>query len=400
MATIFANSAVNLSTRGGLGSYSPTNYRVVSVDHNQATIRYWVGANQTIEVTMGGQFYFTSSILHSGAISSITVPAVGGGTLLSLSNLDLRFYSFTDLTRVVYNEYILTNNDQIFGSAWNDTLYGYVGDDLIVGGGGDDLIDGGRGSDKIDGGDGNDTVIYDEPSYLYYSSNNYRGSKFVTYGGQTAVLTLYNDSDLLTNIEYIRFTDKTVSTASAVTFDAMSYLASNRDLAAAFGSNGSAAFMHYVQRGFNFIERRPTSFDAASYLAANIDLAAAFGSNTAAATEHYVVAGRLEGRSTSFNSLAYIAANPDLIQAFGTNATSAAMHYATAGRLEGRAINFNTAAYMARNPGIGKTEQEALTHYIVFGYREGRSTAPLTTTGRAASLIETNTLSGVLATSV
>ncbi|WP_455179712.1 calcium-binding protein [Azospirillum melinis] len=398
MATIFANAAVDLSSRGGLGSYWPTNYRVVSVDHNQAVIRYWVGANQTVDVTMGGKFYFTSSILHSGAISSMTISAIGGGTLLSISNIDLKFYSFTDLTTVMNNVYIFTNNDQIFGSPSNDVLYGYVGDDQIFAGAGDDLISGGPGSDTIDGGDGNDTIISDQLSYVYNQPNYYRDSKVIAYGGQTAVLGLNTDCDLLTNVEYIRFNDKTVPTASAVAFDAMGYLAVNRDLSSAFGTNGAAAFLHFVQKGF--YERRPTSFDAASYIAANLDLAAAFGSNTAAATEHYVAAGRLEGRSTSFNSLAYIAANPDLIKAFGTNATAAAMHYVTTGRLEGRTTNFNTAAYMARNPDAGKTEQVALAHYITYGYREGRSTAPLTTTGRSAALIEANPLSGALANPV
>ena len=50
--------------------------------------------------------------------------------------------------------------NQLFGGDGNDTLYGFAGMDMVYGGAGDDTIVGGADADTIDGGEGSDTVSY------------------------------------------------------------------------------------------------------------------------------------------------------------------------------------------------------------------------------------------------
>jgi hypothetical protein len=389
MSTVVANVSINLSGSGEIAGAIYDNYYLLLQSPSQISFRYTRNNTPVMDITVGGALNITDYNV-SGRITSITATQPGGSLLVSFSNANLSFSSIYGLASALTTSSMLSGNDQIYGSSQSDTLYGYSGSDYISGGGGDDLISGGYGIDTIDGGEGTDTVI---------SSQYYTADKLIAFNGAVAVLDRSNGSDLLTNVEYIRFYDRTVASSSAAGFNALGYLAANRDLATALGANEAAAFNHYVQSGYS--ESRSTSFDAAGYLAANGDLAAALGTNTVAATRHYITSGRLEGRSTSFSGMGYIAANPDLIRAFGNDTTAAALHYATAGRLEGRSTTFNAAAYLSRNPDLqrvlGSSETAATAHYVAFGYREGRSIAPLTTTGRAAPLIEANTLLGTLA---
>lgn len=344
-----------------------------------------------MDVTVRGAINVSSNNA-SGRITSFTATAPNGTPLVAYDGGDIVFTSLYGLSASLNMQSLLRSDDRINGSSSRDVLYGYWGDDYINGGAGDDVLYGGEGFDTIDGGDGNDAVI----TRQYYAPG-----QIIQYNGRTAILDRSNGSDFITNIEYITFNDKTVGISAATGFDAMGYLAANRDLAAAFGMNGDAAFNHYVQKGM--YENRPMSFDAAGYLAANQDLAAAFGANTEAATRHYITSGRLENRNTTFNAMSYIAANPDLIQAFGTNTTAAALHYATFGRLENRPTSFNATAYLARYSDLrfafgSRNEAAATTHYILSGFREGRSAAPLTsTTTRIAAAFMTDEPSPALA---
>lgn len=389
MSTVVANVPINLSGSGDTAGIVYDNYYLTSQSSSQISFRYTLNNVPVMDITIGGVLNITD-YSASGRITSLTATQPNGALLVSFSNTSIGFSSVYSLASALTTQSMLSGNDQIFGSAQSDTLYGYSGNDYIAGGGGDDLINGGYGTDTIDGGEGTDIVV---------SNQYYTPDRLIAFNGQLAILDRSNGPDLLTNVEYIRFYDRTVAPASAAGFDALGYLAANRDLATAIGTDEAAAFNHYVRSGYT--EGRSTSFDAAGYLAANRDLAAVFGTNTVAATRHYIASGRLEGRSTSFNAMSYIAANPDLILAFGSNATAAALHYAGSGRLEGRATTFNAAAYLARNPdlqrALGGSETAATAHYVAFGYREGRATAPLTTTGRAAPMLETEALSGVLA---
>lgn len=161
-------------------------------------------------------------------------------------------------------------------------------------------------------------------------------------------------------------------------FDPLSYLAANPDLAAAFGTDPAAASRHYLALGRRE-GRSAGSFDPLAYLAANPDLAAVFGTDTTAASRHYLSSGQREGRSTRFDGYGYLVSNPDLAAAFGLDPAAAARHYVTSGRAEGRGITFDPLAYLAANPDLaaafGTDTARAAGHYLSSGRREGRGTS-------------------------
>jgi serralysin len=165
---------------------------------------------------------------------------------------------------------------------------------------------------------------------------------------------------------------------AARSFDPLSYLAANPDLVAAFGYDLAAASRHYLALGRRE-GRSAGSFDPLAYLAANPDLAAVFGTDTTAATRHYLSSGQREGRSTRFDGYGYLVSNPDLAAAFGLDPAAAARHYLTAGRTEGRGITFDSLAYLAANPDLAAVfctdTALAAGHYLSSGRREGRSTS-------------------------
>ena len=97
-------------------------------------------------------------------------------------------------------------DNHITGNAGANDLSGGAGDDTILGMGGDDLLNGGIGNDMLDGGEGVDTAVYSGAATDYT----------VTYlpDGLTAQVTDTVGSegtDLLTSIEYLRFSDGDVA---------------------------------------------------------------------------------------------------------------------------------------------------------------------------------------------
>lgn len=56
---------------------------------------------------------------------------------------------------------VLTDIENLAGSAYNDFLYGDRHDNMISGGAGDDVLLGGRGNDHLIGGEGRDTATYE-----------------------------------------------------------------------------------------------------------------------------------------------------------------------------------------------------------------------------------------------
>ena len=98
-----------------------------------------------------------------------------------------------------------SEDDKLFGGHGNDSLNGGTGADHLYGGDGDDLLIGGLGADKLFGGSGRDTAVYDGTSTEYAVSD--------LGNGQTSVKRIAGDraeADALSDIETIRFKDKTV----------------------------------------------------------------------------------------------------------------------------------------------------------------------------------------------
>lgn len=103
--------------------------------------------------------------------------------------------------------------DVLVGSVGNDSLSGGEDDDLLIGNEGNDTIEGGSGKDNIlpgsgtntiDGGAGIDAVIYGD---LLYENGNIP----ITKTGNSVIV---NNTDTLVNVEFIRFADAQISTAT------------------------------------------------------------------------------------------------------------------------------------------------------------------------------------------
>lgn len=131
-------------------------------------------------------------------------------------------------------------DDKLFGYEGNDTIYGRDGNDYIVGGEGNDNLFGGSGDDKlfgesgndiIYGGDGNDIIWGREGNDIIYGdlgidtsthsnnsndiSNKFKVKMIKNTGDvSNSIFAVENqttkETDLITGIEYIIFTDKKI----------------------------------------------------------------------------------------------------------------------------------------------------------------------------------------------
>jgi hypothetical protein len=119
-------------------------------------------------------------------------------------------------------------------------------------------------------------------------------------------------------------------------FNPAQYLASHRDLIAAFGYDLAAASQHYEL--FGMAENRMLdTFDEVRYLASYGDLIEVIGFNLELATEHYITFGADEGRVTNlFDPVSYLNTHADLRAAFGNDLFAATQHYIQNGFAENR----------------------------------------------------------------
>lgn len=297
----------------------------------------------------------------SFSITSSTQLANLGGGNISPGNIFNALQFNGDVRSLIENANGGSGNDSITGNAANNVLSGNAGNDTLRGN---------SGNDTLNGGDGTDTAIYSAARSTY---------SVFSYNGSVYVLTTGSDGkDQLSGVESLQFSDQTISSSSAATFDANSYLASHADLLTALGANGTAAFDHYYNYGFSE-GRALDTFNEKAYVASYNDLITALGTNWAAATSHYVSYGKNEGRTnTGFNATEYLASYNDLIANLGNNADAAASHFVQNGYGEGRSRDaFDnlryTASYNDLISAFGTNQSLASSHYVSYGYGEGRN---------------------------
>lgn len=105
---------------------------------------------------------------------------------------------------------VVSNIENLVGSAFADTLVGDAlanaldggdGDDTLAGGAGDDTLTGGLGDDALDGGDGGDTASYAEARSELLFTRRADGAVTATHLPTGAV-------DVLRNIEWVQFGDE------------------------------------------------------------------------------------------------------------------------------------------------------------------------------------------------
>ena len=91
--------------------------------------------------------------------------------------------------------------DRLFGGTGNDAIIESSGDDSLYGGDGNDVLTGNGGHDRIFGGDGTDAAVYSQ-SRSHYT---------ITSSGSDVTIAHGSDRDVLTGVEFARFTDQTVA---------------------------------------------------------------------------------------------------------------------------------------------------------------------------------------------
>ncbi|WP_437753195.1 M57 family metalloprotease [Sorangium sp. So ce1389] len=165
-------------------------------------------------------------------------------------------------------------------------------------------------------------------------------------------------------------------------FDAAFYLQSYGDLAAAFGSDATAARNHWLNAGISEGRRASRAFDARFYLKIHGDLQAAFQTNYAAAIDHWLNQGlRFEGRrgARELDVSYYVSTYGDLQNVFGANLREAVNHWLYQGMpVEGRAgsaevdVNYYLSVHPDLSAAYSGNRTAALNHFIWNGLSEGR----------------------------
>ncbi|WP_283215018.1 Calx-beta domain-containing protein, partial [Methylobacterium trifolii] len=104
----------------------------------------------------------------------------------------------------------VSNVENVTGGSGTDTLTGDGAVNTLVGGAGNDSIRGGAGNDILDGGADIDTAVYAGPRSRYTATS---------VGGTVTIIdtTGAEGSDTLTNFEFFRFSDGTVSLTDLIT---------------------------------------------------------------------------------------------------------------------------------------------------------------------------------------
>ena len=134
----------------------------------------------------------------------------------------------------------------------------------------------------------------------------------------------------------------------------------------------------------------PDTFDLARYLDNNPDVAAAFGSNSSAATIHYIEQGFFEGRNDDPPAGAAAPLRRAAVHRLPSRPDPGAgrrplRRRAALPRRMGRPRaapidTFDAVRYLDNNPDVeaalGTSSTAAATHYIQFGFAEGRTDDP------------------------
>jgi Ca2+-binding RTX toxin-like protein len=157
---------------------------------------------------------YRATLTDSGGIDQINASAVSTATSLNLqagsqSTIDGRVLSISAGSLI---EHAVTGdgNDEIFGNQVANLIRGMRGNDALLGLDGDDTLEGGSGNDLIDGGLGSDIAVFNGPI------SGYRIEKVGTdYNIVDISLTNGDEgTDLLRNVEVVKFNDETVQLAS------------------------------------------------------------------------------------------------------------------------------------------------------------------------------------------
>jgi len=155
------------------------------------------------------------SVFNDGHGGYFVVDNDGAGGADHLSAIEEIVFadSQTSLSAIAQGIYLQGSrfSESHTGGSGNDLIVSYGGNDTLYGGLGNDTLAGGSGNDEINGNDGSDTVVFYgiRSQYAIYDDG----------AGGLNVVDLANGLpdgyDHLTNVEFLKFADKTVAASVA-----------------------------------------------------------------------------------------------------------------------------------------------------------------------------------------
>ncbi|CAL1692995.1 hypothetical protein MMB232_03178 [Brevundimonas subvibrioides] len=194
------------STTSGANQYSA----VPLLDDIAAAQRLY-GANMTTRTgdtvygfnSTAGQTWFSAASASTSLIFAVW--DAGGTDTLDFSGysqaqvVDLRQGSFSNVGGLIGNVAIALG-------AVIENARGGSGNDILLGNSANNVLTGNNGSDTIDGGLGSDTAVFTGPRSAYT----------ITVSGQSVTVARAGEgTDALTNVEFLRFSDVTLSVGPA-----------------------------------------------------------------------------------------------------------------------------------------------------------------------------------------
>jgi Ca2+-binding RTX toxin-like protein len=154
----------------------------------------------------------TSSLIELGALTkNIKISFFGSYAIASdtatgtITSIDFKYNGSLAYTVTGINWDLQTFADYFYSSQLDAYEYAFTSADSVIGSKGSDVLGGWIGDDTIDGGDGTDTMYYLYNSSAYSWTHNSDGS--LTVIGP-------EDTDLLRNIEHLRFSDTMIAVES------------------------------------------------------------------------------------------------------------------------------------------------------------------------------------------
>ncbi|PSJ57687.1 calcium-binding protein [Kumtagia ephedrae] len=154
----------------------------------------------------GTGFSFSGNDPTGGTVTGLQLFLSDGTTVLqAITGLNRPLIDVNDAAQAfetdpwAMNQWLMSGNDTINGSAGSDDLYGHGGNDTLKGGGGDDFIRGGAGIDTYDGGADFDVLAFDE-----YDPTALRGISLNVQAG--TVVDSWGNNETFKNFESYRGT--------------------------------------------------------------------------------------------------------------------------------------------------------------------------------------------------
>ena len=347
------------------------------------------GAEMAIELANGAGF-------HSGQLLASGSSNVEGGSA------DVFIGDGGDLRNPVPSDDVFNGGggeDYFWGGFGADTIHGNGDDDIVRGGdqndtlygdGGHDVIDCGPGNDTAFGGDGHDNIRGQNGADVIDGEG---GDDTINGGGGNDRLTGGSGDDYLygdAGADTLRGGDGTDTFAWSASSD-------GRDIVTDFAHGVDRFFFDQgVVRGFDgseaalsrYVRLVQTSGTADAVLQVDADgpgsagwtsLATIQGGGNLNALALYRVGDLVfDGRShDSFDAARYLATNPGLRAAFGNDEAAATTHYLNFGFAEGRDASLDGLQYIASyrdlSAALGANAEAGVAHFKQFGASEGRN---------------------------